>query len=115
MSINGTNKEVIFVNGFEMAKMQYTYFIPDGDEYVDNKGELSEQTFIKFSYPYFIMVKGSLEIICYSFLHDTFYYEKLNCPIMCGLTNAVDNFEDRNKAYVLFDVGDYYLICTIQP
>lgn len=37
------------------------------------------------------MVKGCTEIICYSFIDNTFYYDKLNCPILMGISNAVDN------------------------
>jgi hypothetical protein len=38
------------------------------------------------------MVKGSLEVIFYSFTDNIFYYEKLNCPVISEIVNAVDNF-----------------------
>jgi len=88
------NKEVIFFNNIDRDDMRYTYFSKAvGEKFQDNKCVLSEQTFFKFSYPYLIMVKGSTELICYSFINNIFYYEKLNCPILCGIYNAIDNFE----------------------
>lgn len=61
------------------------------------------------------MVKGSLEVIFYSFTDNIFYYEKLNCPVICEITNAVDNFESRNNSYLLFDAGGFLIPCNLIP
>lgn len=96
--------------------MKYTYFSKSGESsFLDNKCELSEQTYFKFSYPYLIMIKGSLELIVYSFINNIFYYEKLNCPVICGISNALNNFWDWNNAYVLFDAGPFFTACKITP
>jgi len=85
--------DILFINDYERDKARYTYFNVDQTtgQYIDNKGYISEQTLFKFAYPNLIMVKGCLEVIYYSFLNNIFYYEKLNCPIVMGITNAVDN------------------------
>jgi hypothetical protein len=59
------------------------------------------------------MVKGSLELIYYNFIDNVFYYEKLNCPVLLQITNAVDNFTDRNNVYLIFDAGGFYIPCKL--
>lgn len=61
------------------------------------------------------MIKGSLEIIVYSFINNIFYYEKLNCPVLTGISNALNNIENRNDAYVLFDAGPFLSPVKISP
>lgn len=110
------NNEVIFFNNIEKDFMKYTYFSKMVDnKYQDNKCELSEQTFFKFQYPYLIMIKGSLELIIYSFINNIFYYEKLNCPVLMGIENALDNASNRNDAYVLLDAGPFFAALKITP
>jgi len=61
------------------------------------------------------MIKGSLEVIVYSFINNIFYYEKLNCPVLCGISNALNNKDNRNDAYVLFDAGPFFSAVKISP
>ena len=117
VSVIDSTSDIIFINNFSGAKAKYTYFnlVQGSNDYVDNKCEINEQTFFKFSYPYLIMIKGSLEVIVYSFINNIFYYEKLNCPILCGITNAVDNYDAWNSAYILFDAGPFLIPCSLTP
>ena len=61
------------------------------------------------------MIKGSLEIIVYSFINNIFYYEKLNCPVITGISNALNNTENLNDAYVFFDAGPFFSPVKISP
>lgn len=61
------------------------------------------------------MIKGSLELIIYSFINNIFYYEKLNCPVLMGIENALDNASNRNDAYVLLDAGPFFAALKITP
>ena len=85
-SMEFKDDRVFLINGRKEDSINLKVFSRDYDSsrnivYEDDDFIIKEWTFVEFSYPYLLIIKGSLEIIIYSFLDNVFYYEKLNCPI----------------------------------
>ena len=72
---------------------------------------IHEWTFIWFKYPNLMLLKGNIELVVYSFMNDTFYYDRLNCPII--KSNECDT-SLAESLDVLYDCGDFYQLATIE-
>lgn len=46
------------------------------------KYSIKETTFVKFNYPYVMLIKGCTEVIMYTVDKDRYYYVRLDCPII---------------------------------
>jgi hypothetical protein len=81
------------------------------NDVLKDKIQIKEWTGVWFEFPYLVIVKGNFELIIYSFITDTFYYEVLTLPILM-LSSSITGLLDQVD--VLFDAGPFFLKATIK-